>query len=412
MVTNGSKTDCSIQYPSDWGFMPLGKCCVDKLSYGINAPAIPYASCFPSYLRITDINDDGTYNDNDKKSVMTTDQERYSLRSGDIVLARTGSSTGKSYLYDSHDGEFVYAGFLIRASIDEERHNAKYIVSQLRVPRYWAWVAASSMRSGQPGINGKQYSSFLIPIPSKKEQDAIAETLSCFDHHIANLTKLIEKKKAIRDGALEDLVSGRTRLDGFSGDWKEKGLLECVELIQGLTYSPENVKSYGTLVLRSSNIQNNRLELNDNVYVDIVVSKTKMIQNGDILICVRNGSSALIGKSCTLKEMPHTTFGAFMSVLRGDKTGFVSKVFESHYVQRQVRDRTNATINQITKKDFEQIRILLPSIPEQKAIEKMLTSMDKEIASLEEEKDKMMQIKAGAMDDLLTGRVRLSRQGG
>lgn len=198
MVDTVYKTNCLNDYPSGWVFMPLGECCVDKLSYGINAPAIPYASRFPSYLRITDINDDGTYNGSDKKSVATTEQEKYTLHSGDIVLARTGASTGKSYLYDSRDGKFVYAGFLIRASVDEEKYNAKYIVSQLRTPRYWAWVAATSMRSGQPGINGKEYSSFLIPITSKEEQDAIAETLSCFDDHIADLTELIEKKKAIR----------------------------------------------------------------------------------------------------------------------------------------------------------------------------------------------------------------------
>ena len=134
----------------------------------------------------------------------------------------------------------------------------------------------------------------------------------------------------------------------YPSDWEEIKLLDCVSLIQGLTYTPNNVKSYGTLVLRSSNIRNNNLSLEDNVYVDVQIPQEKMLQKNDILVCVRNGSSELIGKSCILPALPHTTWGAFMTVLRGDKTGYIAKVFASNIVQKQIRNRTNATINQIT----------------------------------------------------------------
>ena len=83
----------------------------------------------------------------------------------------------------------------------------------------------------------------------------------------------------------------------YPKDWKECRLLERVSLVQGLTYTPENVKACGTLVLRSSNIQDGRLSLDDNVYVDYSISEEKQIQDNDILVCVRNGSSALIGKA-------------------------------------------------------------------------------------------------------------------
>ena len=105
----------SVYIPEDWSLIPLGKCVTEKLSYGINAPAIPFDGKSPAYIRITDITEDGRFDDSDRKAVQTNEREKYMLREGDIVLARTGASTGKTYLYDKRDGELVYAGFLIKA---------------------------------------------------------------------------------------------------------------------------------------------------------------------------------------------------------------------------------------------------------------------------------------------------------
>lgn len=194
----------------------------------------------------------------------------------------------------------------------------------------------------------------------------------------------------------------------YPSDWTESKLLDHVELVQGLTYTPENVKPHGTLVLRSSNIQDGHLALVDNVYVNTYIPEEKKIQAGDILVCVRNGSSALIGKSCVLPTMSNTTFGAFMSVLRGDSTGYIAKVFESDIVQEQVRGRSNATINQITKKDFKSITVTIPDEPEQKAIASVLSSFDSYISDLGELIEKKKAIRDGALEDLVSGRTRLA----
>lgn len=193
----------------------------------------------------------------------------------------------------------------------------------------------------------------------------------------------------------------------YPEDWTESKLLDHVNLVQGLTYTPENVKPSGTLVLRSSNIQNGTLSLLDNVYVNVNVPEEKMVQPGDILVCVRNGSSALIGKSCILPRLSNTTFGAFMSVLRGDTTGFFAKLFESDIVQEQVRGRSNATINQITKKDFQSIEVTVPSESEQKDIAQTLGCFDVYIADLSELIEKKRGIRDGALEDMMSGRTRL-----
>ncbi len=193
----------------------------------------------------------------------------------------------------------------------------------------------------------------------------------------------------------------------YPNDWDESKLLDHVSLVQGLTYTPENVKPTGTLVLRSSNIQNGRLSLDDNVYVNAHVPEEKIVAKGDILVCVRNGSSALIGKSCVLPELKCTTFGAFMSVLRGDATGYFAKLFESNIVQEQVRGRSNATINQITKKDFQSILVTVPDKPEQEEIARTLSRFDTYIDDLAELIEKKKGIRDGALEDLMSGKTRI-----
>ena len=105
----------------------LGDLTVGKGQYGIGASAVDYSEDLYTYLRITDINDDGTLNVNNLKSINDKNAERYLLQPNDIVFARTGNSTGRNYFYDGTDGILVYAGFLIKFSIDSSKVNPKYI---------------------------------------------------------------------------------------------------------------------------------------------------------------------------------------------------------------------------------------------------------------------------------------------
>ena len=401
----------SVFIPEDWSLIPLGKCVTEKLSYGINAPAIPFDGKSPAYIRITDITEDGRFDNSDRKAVQTNEREKYMLREGDIVLARTGASTGKTYLYDKRDGELVYAGFLIKASIDINQHNPRFIVGQLRTPRYWSWVAAMSMRSGQPGINGKEYSSFLVPVASKEEQDAIANALAEFDTHIANLAELIEKKKGIRDGALEDLVSGRTRLTGYTDEWSKTTIGACAEIFQGGTPSTTNSRFWGGSVIWVTPSEITKLPT---MYIDdserkiteegVQNSSAKLLPAGTILLCTR----ATIGDLAIAKK-PMTTNQGFKNLVCNSD---VHNVFFA-YLLRTLKPimlslAIGTTFLEISKRNLSSIEISMPNYPEQKAIADVLAAMDKEIKDLEDERNKMIQIREGAMDDLLTGWVRLT----
>lgn len=198
--------------PFDWKVLSLKECCVGSLHYGVNAPAIPYDEKYPCYVRITDITDEGKYSNSDRVSVRVGFDSEFILKENDICLARTGASTGKSYLYNILDGTMVYAGFLICASIDSTIANADYIFNQLHTNRYWSWVKAVSQRSGQPGINGREYGDLLLPMPSLEEQIEIAEVLQDMDRDIVNQQAKLEKLRRIKSGMMDKLLTGKIRL--------------------------------------------------------------------------------------------------------------------------------------------------------------------------------------------------------
>ena len=126
----------------------------------------------------------------------------------DILLVRTGASTGKSYLYRKSDGKLYYAGFLIRANITE--HNPYFVFSQLHTHRYWRWVSIMSARSGQPGINSQEYSSFPIFTTSLHEENKISTLLSLLNERIVTQNKIIEKLQSLIKGIAQHCIKEST----------------------------------------------------------------------------------------------------------------------------------------------------------------------------------------------------------
>ncbi len=261
--------------------------------------------------------------------------------------------------------------------------------------------------------------------PTLAEQQRIAKALSDVDALISTTEKLIQKKKNIKQGTMQNLLTGKKRLPGFAKstnykqtelgpipeDWEVKNLGEIAETFTGLTYSLENVYEHGTLVLRSSNIKNEQLCFEDNVFVQMSIPERAFVKENDILICVRNGSKALIGKSAIItKAAVGMAFGAFMTVLRSSiiNQNYLLYIWQSDFVQKQVTDNLGATINQITNADFKKFNVIIsPDKEEQTAIANVLSSMDKEIETLNAKLEKYRNLKTAMMQQLLTGKIRL-----
>ena len=195
------------EFSGEWEKCKLGDIATG-FDYGMNAAAKPFDG-ENKYIRITDIDEaSSTYIDKDIVSPDGTLTENYLVNDRDILLARTGASTGKSYLYRKSDGKLYYAGFLIRANVT--KHNPYFVFSQLHTHRYWSWVSIMSARSGQPGINSQEYSSFPVYVTSLREEEKISALLSLIDERIATQNKVIEDLKKLKSAIAERVYNCRT----------------------------------------------------------------------------------------------------------------------------------------------------------------------------------------------------------
>lgn len=192
-------------------------------------------------------------------------------------------------------------------------------------------------------------------------------------------------------------------------DWNVMSLGEFGEVLIGLTYKPSDVRPHGTLVLRSSNIQNDALAFEDNVFVHCEIPDRIMVQPGDVLICVRNGSRSLIGKTVLLDERTRgMTFGAFMAVYRSPFGPLVNYLFQSQVLKRQIAEHLGATINQITNKSLRSFAIpISPHAEEREAIVRALTDVDTLLERLDQLIAKKRDLRTAVMQQLLTGQTRL-----
>lgn len=161
-----------------------------KGNYGIAASAVDYSDELYTYLRITDIKDDGTIDFGGLKSVNDEKAANYLLQPNDIVFARTGASTGRNYFYDGSDGQFVYAGFLIKFSIDPDKVNPKYVKYYCLSQEYKGWIASYNTGSTRGNINAKTLAQMPLVLPERMQQDKMVDILSSIERKIKENEKI------------------------------------------------------------------------------------------------------------------------------------------------------------------------------------------------------------------------------
>ena len=331
------------------------------------------------YIRITDIDEaSSTYKDKDIVSPDGVLADNYLVNNRDILLARTGASTGKSYLYKKSDGKLYYAGFLIRANVTT--HAPYFVFSQLHTHRYWRWVSIMSARSGQPGINSQEYSSFPIYTTSIEEESKIAKLLSLLDERIATQNKIIDK--------LQSLIKGLN--NSLYAQYGGKVLTSFAEL--GTSYSGLSGKSAqdfgsGKPFITYLNVySNNVINENDFQYVTIKKGeKQNVVEYGDVLFTLSSETPEEVGIGSVYLGKEKVYLNSFCFGIHITNKEVAFPPYLSYYVSSTAFRKfiypyaQGSTRFNLCKADFEKASIKLPTLENQKRIYSILSHIDSKI---------------------------------
>ena len=265
-------------------------------------------------------------------------------------------------------------------------------------PRVKKKLSVLAVGTSQVVLSFEALKAAKFDLPCKDEQDKIAAFLECLNTRIENQRTLVVALKKYKRGLLNKVFSNTDEKI-----YPTVYLSEVADFLQGLTYSPSDVANAGHLVLRSSNIQNGTLSFDDCVYVDKSIPESLQVKCADIIMCVRNGSKSLVGKTALIPiDMPKTTWGAFMMIVRSK----LNDTYIFHYLNSQMffsqvfKDTGTATINQITKGILNECRLPLPPVEERKKISKMLSTFDAKIYNAERTLYALMETRKALLQQL------------
>lgn len=420
--------------PEDWEVKNVSESCLIKARIGWQGLKKTEYMSSGDYLLIT-----GTDFDNGQVNWRTcayVSKARYEqdsnikIRPQDILISKDGTIGKVAYLGMIPKAGTLNSGiFVIRAN---DRKIDQVFLSKIFMSFYFEdflnrLVAGSTINH----LYQKDFVKFCFPLPNSEEQTAIATALSDVDSLISALTKKIEKKKAIKQGLMQQFLTGKKRLPGYEKnresvqtewgaipkDWKTLSIGKCCSIKarigwQGLKKS-EYLSSGEYVLVTGTDFLNGRINWKSCVYV----SKKRYEQDANIQIAKHNiliTKDGTIGKVAFLDDVPCLgTLNSGIFVVRSHSEEldqcYLSKIFESFIFDAFLESLVaGSTINHLYQKDFVHFNFPVPpTISEQTAIANILSDCDSEIAALEEKRDKYKEIKQGMMQQLLTGKIRL-----
>ena len=362
-----------------------------EIAYGMNSASKEYDG-ENKYIRITDIDENSNRYSN--KDVVSPDgilEDRFLVKENDILFARTGASTGKTYLYNSNDGKLYYAGFLIKASIIN--HNSNFIFQQTKLNKYNNWIKIMSMRSGQPGINSQEYGSYRFSITNIDEENKVSNFLSLIDKKIELQSKKIEDLKLFKMSTLDKYFNKDT--------CKEKALL----------------KKYCSCLTGKSKAD--KVDINGNYYImdmgtvnsDGNILKTKptfcnldLLSYGDLVMPKDDiGGGLIIGKTGFIDEDNKYVLGDHVYLLKVNDINslFLHYQINSKYINKQLKRKVTGSAQLGLKSDnILNQEIYIYSEEEQKKIANIFKLIDRKIELETEKIFKLINLKKGLMQNM------------
>lgn len=403
--------------PKDWEVSIVGnECDVKTGPFGSALHADDYVIKGTPIITVEHIGNIHIDRSKQIPQVSEEDKQRlkaYILKEGDIVFSRVGSIDRNSLVFKEEDG-WLFSGRLLRMrKLPKAKFDPLYLCYHLNTYDSRNRILAEAVGQTMPSLNTKILNGISIVLPqSISEQRRIAEVLSDTDSLIASLSRTIEKKRLVKQGAMQQLLTGKTRLKGFSGEWVEKEFREIYKSArEGGTPDTSKEEYYA-----NGNIYFVKIDDMKNKYVVKAESKISeeglrhssawMIPRRSILF----SNGATIGRVCITNVDLCTKQGILGIVPKEEfNVEYLYYLLSSDEFMREVTSRiTIGTMPIVYLNKLNEIKLYLPEDPnEQFAISERLRTMDNEIASLEAELQKYKALKQGMMQKLLTGQIRL-----
>jgi len=343
----------------------------------------------------------------------------YNLKEGDVIFVRSSvkpEGVGLTTVVIKNLPDTVYSGFLIRfrSNIDLTDSFKQYCFHN---ESFRTRLISKSTVSANTNINQDSLKRLIIVYPrSKAEQTAIAEALSDADALISRLEQLIAKKRNIKQGAMQELLTGKKRLPGFSGEWEVKKLGEILQNTNLGGNYPNTEEETSYPLIKMGNIGRGNIALDKIEYIpeSNIPSEKDRLQYGDVLFNTRN-TLDLVGKVAIWRnELPSAYYNSNLMKLEFSpayisSNFFMNYIFNTRALLTQLKGIATGTtsVAAIYTRDLQKVLISIPSKTEQTAIAQFLSDMDAEIEQLEQKLDKYRMIKQGMMQELLTGKTRL-----
>ena len=315
---------------------------------------------------------------------------------GDLLISRLPEPIGRACIIPLKDDRMITAVDCTICRFDNSKVIAKYVCYFMQSKFYYNQLKKYTLGTTRKRISRKNLGTININVPNLSLQQKIIDVLDKIENLIDNRQQQLN--------LLDELI--KSRFIEMFGDpvtnpmgWEIRNLSQIAEYFNGLTYSPDNIVDDGMIVLRSSNIQNGELDFNDIVRVNVKVKQNILVKDDDILMCSRNGSARLVGKAALIRDLKEPmTFGAFMMIIRSQYNKYLMQYLKLPAFRRQIKTAATTTINQITIKMLDDIKLPLPPIELQnkfaafvEQVEKTKSTIKKSLDELNLLKDSLMQ---------------------
>lgn len=382
-----------------------------KGSYGIGAPAVAFDANKYTYLRITDINDDGTLNRNGLMSVDDEHAGDYLLKENDIVFARTGNSTGRSYFYDGRDGELVYAGFLIKFSLDSEKVNPRILKYYTHSQPYYDWVRSFDTGGTRGNINAKVFGAMPITLPPRHQQDRIVEILKPLDDKIELNrrinTNLEEQAQALFKSWFVDFEPFRdspfvdSELGKIPKGWEVGTLSEIADITMG--QSPQgssyNEEGNGIIFYQGRTEFGNRFP-SIRLYT---TEPTRIAEINSVLLSVRApvGDINIAKNKCCI--------GRGLAAIKSKQgyNSFILYLLQSLKPLLKQYNGEGTVFGCINRKEIEGLPIIIPKEFVINEFEEIAEKIDTEIKNLTTEQETLSSLRDTLLPKLMAGEIAI-----